>query len=129
VKKIGAKSTTGPEAIIIALIHLKTDRFDWSGSKFDDCIKEALSKHPGKFAAKSDVKLGQVFAELRPKAFKSLVDEFMVSVRKFPPCRNLMEQAVLAYSGGNKVHWAHGFIDRSFYSLVGRRIKQITEQA
>lgn len=123
-KKIGAKSTTGPEAIIVTLI-------SWwriNNPTFEHHIGKVFKAHPSRFKAKSEVKLGQVFQEFAPGVFKSMVTNFLGTTKGDPMSRYMMERAVLEHSllgAKENVKWAHNFVDRSIHSLIGFEIQKL----
>jgi hypothetical protein len=127
VKKIGAKSTTGPEAIIITLI-------SWwriNNSTFEHHIGQVFRAHSDRFKAKSTVKLGQTFQECAPSIFKTMATDFLGSTKSDPMSRYMMERAVLEHSllgAKENVKWAHEFIDRSIHSLIGFEILKLKSE-
>lgn len=129
VKKIGAKSTTGPEAVIITLI-------SWwriNNPTFEQHIRGVFKANSNKFMAKSEVKLGQIFQECAPGVFKAMVTNFLGKTKSDPMSRYMMERAVMEHSllgSRENVKWANGFIDRSIHSLIGFEILKLrAEQA
>lgn len=123
-KRIGAKSTTGPEAIIVTLI-------SWwriNNPTFESHVGQIYRAHSNRFKAKSEVKLGEIFKEFAPGVFKSMVTDFLSSTKNDPMSRYMMERAVLEHSilgAKENVRWAHEFIDRSIYSLIGFEILKL----
>lgn len=123
-KRIGAKSTSGPEAIIVALIA-------WWRSHhptFEHRIQEVFAANRSKFEAKSQAKLGKVFEECAAPVVKELIIEFMSSTQSNPLGKYAMERAVLEHSilgTRENVDWARGFVRKSILSLIGFQILQL----
>jgi len=127
VKKIGAKSTTGPEAIIISLI-------SWwriNNPTFEQHVEKIYRARPNKFKAKSDIKLGKIFEEYAPAVFNSMVKDFFNTTKSYPMSKYMMERAVLEHSllgSKENVGWAHNFVDKSIHSLIGFKILQLNQE-
>jgi len=124
VKKIGAKSTTGPEAIIVTLI-------SWwriNNPTFEQHVGQIFKAYPDKFKAKSEVKLGKIFQECAPGVVKTMITGFLGTVKSTPMSRYMMERAVLEHSllgAKENIKWTNDFVDRSILSLIGFEILKL----
>jgi hypothetical protein len=128
VKKISAKSTSGSEAIIIGLIRywVSTRRPQWS-----QAVAPVYEHQYPKFTAKSETKLGETYGRLNPETFKKFYDDFMKSMKSNPSCKFMLECAALEHdplaSKADNIKWAHSFIDRCLFYLIGQEIKRIKD--
>lgn len=115
-KKIGAKSTSGPEAIIVVLIQW------WWPRCNKHKIHELFEQHRSEFNFKSEFKLGQTLDKINRKIIDDIIIQFMNCIKQNDIGKYAMEQATRENQATDCVQWTRNFIRKSFVSLVGEEI-------
>jgi len=121
-KHIGAKSTSGPEAILIAAIKYWMDP---DIKMFKDKILSIYHDHPEDFDSKSEIRLGTITARYAP--IDKIIDHFWIASHNDKVIKFMIEMAVTQRKDsdirGNMV-WAKDFVRHSILSEFGSWIKE-----
>lgn len=126
-KKIGAKSTSGPEAIIIAILQywlgeIDKERIGTNREVLCLAITKIIKQvPPAIFKNKLDYSLGEAICN-SGLAIDKFTDDFMGHAKANSITKYMMELAVSNHKAGTiaqKVAWAYKFIERCMVTELG----------
>ena len=120
-KSISAKSTSGPEAILVAVMNWWLDQ----QKDLEKEVVKAINGDPRRFSAKSEYKLG---VELKPYyPVDDTINKFWTFTRKHALAKSIVEQAVLSQkfdTTEEKIKWARDFVSRQLTTRFGEIVKE-----
>jgi hypothetical protein len=123
-KQIGAKSTSGPEAILIAAIkYWITPNVDIFRTK----ILSIASNNPNDFDCKSEIMLGKALVKHGHIQIGKVLDSFWSIAQKNEVLKFMIEEAVKNKKNQDlqsRILWAREFVRLSILSEFGSWIKE-----
>ena len=122
-KQLGAKSTSGPEAILLSTIKWWLDQQIFDLEK--EITKSLEKAAPEDFTNKLDLRLGESLAKYFP--VDSMVQNYWDLTGRNHAVKHIIKQAILAYKKEEdpfqKADWAKEFIRKTILSEFGSYVK------